>query len=159
MRKSQITPERKQRKKDFLTPFALHRNIQTARKSFIYGLFRNLVRYSNSTHGRLITMILIAFSLLSIVLFAIFSVLILTGIKIVLKLYSRQHNKTYSSISGILINSCSFFCNTALSGNCSLYSATIIGDRVLLIAYSTTSSSLEAQRIIPTLGFSFSFFF
>ena len=115
--------------------------------------------YSNSTHGRLITMILIAFSLLSIVLFAIFSVLILTGIKIVLKLYSRQHNKIYSSISGILINSCSFFCNTALSGNCSLYSATIIGDKVLLIAYSTTSSSLEAQRIIPTLGFSFSFFF
>ena len=101
--------------------------------------------YSNSTHGRLITMILIAFSLLSIVLFAIFSVLILTDIKIVLKLYSRQHNKIYSSISGILINSCSFFCNTALSGNCSLY--------------STTSSSLEAQRIIPTLGFSFSFFF
>ena len=48
MRKSQITPERKQRKKDFLTPFALHRNIQTARKTFIYGLFRNLVRYSNS---------------------------------------------------------------------------------------------------------------
>lgn len=35
--------------KDFLTPFALHRNIQTARKTFIYGLFRNLVRYSNST--------------------------------------------------------------------------------------------------------------
>ena len=26
-------------KKDFLTPFALHRNIQTARKTFIYGLF------------------------------------------------------------------------------------------------------------------------
>ena len=48
LRKSQITPERKQRKKDFLTPFALHRNIQTARKTFIYGLFRNLVRYSNS---------------------------------------------------------------------------------------------------------------
>ena len=43
LRKSQITPERKQRKKDFLTPFALHRNIQTARKTFIYGLFRNLV--------------------------------------------------------------------------------------------------------------------
>ena len=49
LRKSQITPERKQRKKYFLTPFALHRNIQTARKTFIYGLFRNLVRYSNST--------------------------------------------------------------------------------------------------------------
>ena len=48
LRKSQITPERKQRKKYFLTPFALHRNIQTARKAFIYGLFRNLVRYSNS---------------------------------------------------------------------------------------------------------------
>ena len=43
LRKSQITPERKQRKKYFLTPFALHRNIQTARKTFIYGLFRNLV--------------------------------------------------------------------------------------------------------------------
>ena len=49
LRKSQITPERKQRKKYFLTPFALHRNIQTARKAFIYGLFRNLVRYSNSS--------------------------------------------------------------------------------------------------------------
>ena len=48
LRKSQITPERKQRKKYFLTPFALHWNIQTARKAFIYGLFRNLVRYSNS---------------------------------------------------------------------------------------------------------------
>ena len=43
LRKSQITPERKQRKKYFLTPFALHWNIQTARKTFIYGLFRNLV--------------------------------------------------------------------------------------------------------------------
>ena len=49
LRKSQITLERKQRKKYLLTPFALHRNIQTARKAFIYGLFRNLVRYSNST--------------------------------------------------------------------------------------------------------------
>ena len=48
LRKSQITLERKQRKKYFLTPFALHWNIQTARKAFIYGLFRNLVRYSNS---------------------------------------------------------------------------------------------------------------
>ena len=48
LRKSQITPKRKQRKKYFLTPFALHRNIQTAYKAFIYGLFRNLVRYSNS---------------------------------------------------------------------------------------------------------------
>lgn len=115
--------------------------------------------YSNSSHRRLITAILIAFSLLSVAVFAIFSVMILTGIKIVLKLNSRQHNKNYSSINGIFINSCSFFCNTALSGNCNLYSATIIGDNVLLIAYSTTSSSLEAQRIIPTLGFSFSFFF
>ena len=43
LRKSQITPERKQRKKYFLTPFALPWNIQTARKAFIYGLFRNLV--------------------------------------------------------------------------------------------------------------------
>ena len=117
------------------------------------------VHYSNSSHRRLIAVILIAFSLLFIAIFAIFSVMILTGIKIVLKLHSHQHDEIYSSISGILINSCSFFCNTALSGNCSLYSATIIGDRFLLIAYSTTSSSLEAQRIIPTLGFSFSFFF
>ena len=38
--------------------------------------------------------------------FTIFSVLILTGIKIALNIYSRQHNKIYSSISGILINSC-----------------------------------------------------
>ena len=120
---------------------------------------REQTNYSNSSHGRLIPVILVAFALLFITVFAIFSSMILTGIKIVLKLYSRQNNKIYSSISGILINSCSFFCNTALSGNCSLYSATIIGDKVLLIAYSTTSSSLEAQRIIPTLGFSFSFFF
>ena len=42
----EIEKENKE-KKDFLTPFALHRNIQTARKTFIYGLFRNLVRYSN----------------------------------------------------------------------------------------------------------------
>ena len=54
LRKSQITPERKQRKKYFLTPFALHWNIQTARKAFIYGLFRNLVRYSNSGVDRVI---------------------------------------------------------------------------------------------------------
>ena len=49
LRKSQITPERKQRKKYFLTPFALHWSIQTAYKAFIYRLFRNFVRYSNST--------------------------------------------------------------------------------------------------------------
>ena len=48
LRKSQITPEWKQRKKYFLTPFALHWNIQAARKAFIYGLFRNFVHYSNS---------------------------------------------------------------------------------------------------------------
>lgn len=125
----------------------------------IYAVSRLSVYYSNSSHRRLITVILIAFSLLSVAVFAIFSVIILTGIKIVLNLNSRQHNKNYSLISGILINSCSFFCNTSLSGNCSLYSATIIGDRVLLIAYSTTSSSFEAHKIIPTLGFSFSFFF
>ena len=47
LRKSQITPERKQRKKYFLTPFALHWNIQTARKAFIYGLFRDFSSYSN----------------------------------------------------------------------------------------------------------------
>ena len=58
LRKSQITPERKQRKKYFLTPFALHWNIQTARKAFIYGLFRNLVRYSNSWAERFIRLFL-----------------------------------------------------------------------------------------------------
>ena len=58
LRKSQITPERKQRKKYFLTPFALHWNIQTARKAFIYGLFRNLVRYSNSWAERFIWLFL-----------------------------------------------------------------------------------------------------
>ena len=50
LRKSQITPERKQRKKDFLTPFALHWNIQTARKAFIYRLFRNLVLFRGTPH-------------------------------------------------------------------------------------------------------------
>ena len=35
---------------------------------------------------------------------------------------------------------------------------TIIGDIVLLIAYSTTSSFLDAHRIRPTLGFSSGFF-
>lgn len=145
--------------------FPLHRYLSGAgnhqkksHKKWQKNLHLNIF-YSNSSHRRLITVILIAFSLLFIAIFAIFSVMILTGIKIILKLHSHQHDEIYSSISGILINSCSFFCNTALSGNCSLYSATIIGDRVLLIAYSTTSSSLEAQRIIPTLGFSFSFFF
>ena len=59
LRKSQITPERKQRKKDFLTPFALHRNIQTARKTFIYGLFRNLVRYSSSWAEKFIWLFLV----------------------------------------------------------------------------------------------------
>lgn len=115
--------------------------------------------YSNSSHRCLIPIILVAFSLFFVAILAIFSAMTLTVIKIVLKLHSLQNNENYSSINGIFINSCSFFCNTALSGNCNLYSATIIGDRVLLIAYSTTSSSLEAQRIIPTLGFSFSFFF
>lgn len=133
--------------------------IKQHRKCPFYQPFQDFIRYSNSSHRRLIKAILIAFSLLSIAVFAIFSGIILTGIKIILKMYSQQHDENYSSINGIFINSCSFFCNTALSGNCSLYSATIIGDRVLLIAYSTTSSSLEAQRIIPTLGFSFSFFF
>ena len=123
-----------------------------------FKIFRINFYYSNSSHRRLITVILISFSLLFIAVFAIFSVKFLTGIKIVLKLNSRQLNKNYSLISGILINSCNFFCNTALSGNCSLYSATIIGDKFLLIACSTTSSSLEAQGIIPTLGFLFSFF-
>lgn len=143
----------------FLYPKHTHLHIKIPYKACKYKPCRELAFYSNSSHRRLITVILIAFSLLFIAIFAIFSVMILTGIKIVLKLHSHQHDEIYSSISGILINSCSFFCNTALSGNCSLYSATIIGDRVLLIAYSTTSSSLEAQRIIPTLGFSFSFFF
>ena len=98
LRKSQITPERKQRKKYFLTPFALHWNIQTARKAFIYRLFRNLVRYSNSSHRSLISVISIAFSLLFIVVFAILAGIILTGIKIVLKTYSCIKPIIYSDI-------------------------------------------------------------
>lgn len=152
----QVNLEYKQEKKII---FKLHLVFSTSRKAFIYGLFRDFSSYSNSSHRRLITVISIAFSLFFVAIFAIFSTMILTGIKIVLKMNSKQQNENYSSINGILINSCNFFCNTTLSGNCNLYSATIIGDNVLLIAYSTTSSSLEAQRIIPTLGFSFSFFF
>ena len=95
MRKSQITPERKQRKKDFLTPFALHRNIQTARKIFIYGLFRNLVRYSNSSHRSFIPIILIALSLFWV---AIFAGIFFTVIKIVLITYSCIKSIIYSDI-------------------------------------------------------------
>lgn len=98
LRKSQITPERKQRKKYFLTPFALHWNIQTSRKAFIYRLFRNLVRYSNSSHRSLISVISIAFSLLFIVVFAILAGIILTGIKIVFKMYSYINPIIYSEI-------------------------------------------------------------
>lgn len=49
-------------------------------------------------------------------------------------------NFSYSAICGILTNCCSFFSRTALSGNCSWYCDTNIGDIVLLLAYSTTSS-------------------
>lgn len=128
-------------------------------KPAVYAASRLSVYYSNSSHRSFIPIILIAFSLSFVAIFAIFSGIIFTVIKIVLNLNSHQHTIRYSSINGIFTNSCSFFCNTALSGNCNLYSATIIGDNVLLIAYSTTSSSFEAHKIIPTLGFSFSFFF
>ena len=47
-----------------------------------------------------------------------------------------------------------FFCNSFLSINFRLYSETIVGDKLRLRANSTTSSSLLAQRITPTLGFS-----
>lgn len=65
---------------------------------------------------------------------------------------------SYALISDTFINSCSFSLNTFLSGNCNLYSDTSIGDILLLIAYSTTSSFFVAHKINPTLGFSYSFF-
>lgn len=60
-----------------------------ARIPFIYKGFQAFANYSNSSHRRLITAIWIAFWLLFIVVFAILSGIILTGIKIVLKLNSR----------------------------------------------------------------------
>ena len=98
LRKSQITPERKQRKKYVLTPFALHWNIQTARKAFIYGFFRNLVRYSNSSHRSFIPIILIALSLFWVAIFAIFAGIFFTVIKIVFKTYSCIKPIIYSDI-------------------------------------------------------------
>ena len=47
-----------------------------------------------------------------------------------------------------------FACRSFLSGKQSLYSATIVGDKERLSAYSTTSLSLSLHRRIPILGFS-----
>ena len=54
--------------------------------------------YSNSSHSRLISVISIAFSLLFIVIFAILAGIILTGIKIALKMYSYINPIIYSEI-------------------------------------------------------------
>lgn len=54
--------------------------------------------YSNSSHRRLISVISIAFSLLFIVVFAILAGIILTGIKIALKMYSYINPIIYSEI-------------------------------------------------------------
>lgn len=54
--------------------------------------------HSNSSHRRLISVISIAFSLLFIVVFAILAGIILTGIKIALKMYSYINPIIYSEI-------------------------------------------------------------
>lgn len=87
--------EYKEEKKIF---FKLHLVFSTPRKAFIYGLFRNFSSYSNSSHRRLISVISIAFSLLFIVVFAILAGIILTGIKIALKMYSYINPIIYSEI-------------------------------------------------------------
>jgi len=60
--------------------------------------FWDFAHYSNSSHRRLISVISIAFSLLFIVVFAILAGIILTGIKIVLKMYSYINPIIYSEI-------------------------------------------------------------
>ena len=59
---------------------------------------KKYVDYSNSSHRRLISVISIAFSLLFIVVFAILAGIILTGIKIALKMYSYINPIIYSEI-------------------------------------------------------------
>ena len=59
---------------------------------------KKYAHYSNSSHRRLISVISIAFSLLFIVVFAILAGIILTGIKIVLKMYSYINPIIYSEI-------------------------------------------------------------
>ena len=59
---------------------------------------KKYVDYSNSSHRSLISVISIAFSLLFIVVFAILAGIILTGIKIVLKMYSYINPIIYSEI-------------------------------------------------------------
>lgn len=59
---------------------------------------KKYIFYSNSSHRRLISVISIAFSLLFIVVFAILAGIILTGIKIALKMYSYINPIIYSEI-------------------------------------------------------------
>lgn len=74
------------------------RHILRAGKSAVYAASRLSVYYSNSSHRSLISVISIAFSLLFIVVFAILAGIILTGIKIVLKMYSYINPIIYSEI-------------------------------------------------------------
>lgn len=64
------------------------RALSDVRKPSVYAASRLPVYYSNSSHRKLISMFLIAFALLLVTVFAIFAGMILTGIKIVLKMYS-----------------------------------------------------------------------
>ena len=67
-------------------------------KKMSKGSAKKYLFYSNSSHRRLISVISIAFSLLFIVVFAILAGIILTGIKIVLKMYSYINPIIYSEI-------------------------------------------------------------
>lgn len=68
------------------------------------------------------------------------------------------HYWLYLSSLSLSNSSCSFCCKSFLSGSCVLYSETIVGERLLLKAYSTTSQSLSLHNKTPMLGFSFGFF-
>lgn len=54
----------------------------------------------------------------------------------------------------LLKNSCNLACSNCLSGNFVAYSAMAAGDVVRAKAYSTTSTSLPLQSMLPILGFS-----
>lgn len=71
--------------------------------------------------------------------------------------YNKCFDYSISS-SAISVYSFNFLCSRSLSISFNVYSDTIVGERLLLSANSTTSSSFQAQRITPTLGFSVFFF-
>ena len=70
---------------------------------------------------------------------------------------SQCHWELLSS-STISVNSSSFFCRISLLISFVRYSEIMVELIFRLRAYSTTSSSLLLQRIMPTLGFSWGFF-